>query len=72
MTTGGGFPDSTYNSTNYWVDVVFAPGADSAPPVITAVTAYPLAAGTAQITWTTEQGFQLVGGLRHVAGLPLC
>jgi hypothetical protein len=24
--TGGGFPTSTWNSTNYWVDVVFTPG----------------------------------------------
>ncbi|WP_203829570.1 N,N-dimethylformamidase beta subunit family domain-containing protein [Actinoplanes palleronii] len=24
--TGGGFPDSTWNSANYWVDVVFTPG----------------------------------------------
>ena len=23
--TGGGFPANTYNATNYWVDVVFAP-----------------------------------------------
>ena len=22
---GGGFPSNTFNSTNYWVDVVFAP-----------------------------------------------
>lgn len=27
---GGGFPDETYNSTNYWVDVVFR---EPAPPV---------------------------------------
>jgi phosphodiesterase/alkaline phosphatase D-like protein len=53
--TGGGFPDSTYNSTNYWVDVVFAPGVDSTPPVISAVTAFPMAGGTAQITWTTDR-----------------
>jgi len=53
--TGGGFPTFTYNSTNYWVDVVFVPTETSPPPVISAVTAYPLSGGTAQITWATNK-----------------
>jgi hypothetical protein len=32
---GGGFPDQSYQSTNYWVDVVFATGAaDTLPPTV--------------------------------------
>src|SRR4029077_573685 len=32
------FPTQTFNGTNYWVDVVFAPSlADSTPPVITKI-----------------------------------
>jgi len=27
--TGGGFPSNSYNSTNYWVDLVFAPNASA-------------------------------------------
>src|ERR1019366_1515053 len=32
----GGFPDQTYNATNYWVDVVFATsvGLDTTPPTV--------------------------------------
>ena len=34
--TGGGFPTSTFGSTNYWVDVVFQPsGPDTTPPTVT-------------------------------------
>src|SRR5271166_1780763 len=34
---GGGFPASTYNATNYWVDVVFNPGTvNTPPPTVTA------------------------------------
>jgi hypothetical protein len=35
------FPNSTFQSTNYWVDVVFSPGAappDTTPPTVTAQT----------------------------------
>jgi hypothetical protein len=37
--TGGGFPNSTYNKTNYWVDVVFSEGsvADTTPPAVASV-----------------------------------
>jgi hypothetical protein len=31
---GGGFPTGSYNSTNYWVDVVFEPAADTTPPSV--------------------------------------
>ncbi len=34
---GGVFPTNTYQSTNYWVDVVFSPsGPDTTPPTVTA------------------------------------
>jgi len=29
--TGGGFPTSTFQATNYWSDVVFVPG--TVPPL---------------------------------------
>jgi methionine-rich copper-binding protein CopC len=32
---GGGFPASSYNATNYWVDVVFSANSDTTPPTIT-------------------------------------
>jgi hypothetical protein len=38
---GSGFPDQTYLSANYWVDVVFTPGnapPDTTPPTVTART----------------------------------
>ena len=36
---GGGFPDSSYNSTNYWVDVVFSTTVppDTTPPTVSSV-----------------------------------
>ncbi len=36
--TGGGFPTGSFNSTNYWVDVVFSTAADTTPPTVTART----------------------------------
>ena len=34
--TGGGFPNSTFSSTNYWVDLVFNPsGPDTTKPTVT-------------------------------------
>ena len=32
------FPSSTFNATNYWVDVVFSPTSGSTPPTVTTVT----------------------------------
>jgi Domain of unknown function (DUF4082)/Bacterial Ig-like domain len=33
----GGFPNQTWTSTNYWVDVVFLPGPDTTPPTVQSV-----------------------------------
>jgi hypothetical protein len=51
--TATAFPNQTWNSSNYWVDVTFVP-TDSTPPVISAVTATP-GTGTATITWSTNE-----------------
>jgi hypothetical protein len=52
--TASAFPNQSFNSTNYWVDVVFSTGATvSAPPVISTVTAT-LGSTTATIAWTTD------------------
>jgi hypothetical protein len=55
--TGGGFPTSTYNSANYWVDVVFAitPPPDTRPPTIAAVQASGITRAGATIGWTTDE-----------------
>ena len=53
-----GFPTTTSNSANYWVDVVFDTTlpSDTTPPVISAVNATPGVDGTtATITWTTDE-----------------
>ena len=36
--TTSAFPASTFQSSNYWVDVVFVPAASNTPPTITSVT----------------------------------
>ncbi len=49
------FPGSSYNATNYWVDVLFAPGsggAATAPSAPASVTASP-ASGQALVSWST-------------------
>jgi autotransporter-associated beta strand protein len=51
--TASGFPNQTWNASNYWVDVIFKP-TDSTPPVISAVAAAP-ASGGASITWSTNE-----------------
>ena len=49
--TGGGFPTSSYNATNYWVDVVFNPGSvNTPPPTVTAQTPAPGATGVSTIS----------------------
>ncbi|WP_270886707.1 DUF4082 domain-containing protein [Pedococcus sp. 5OH_020] len=45
------FPTNTFNSENYWVDVVFTTGAATAPAAPGTVTATP-GAGTATVSWT--------------------
>ncbi len=48
---GGGFPTQSYNSTNYWVDVVFSASSSGAvPPSVTAETPAPNATGVATST----------------------
>jgi hypothetical protein len=50
------FPTFTYNSDNYWIDVILAStlGPDTTPPNITDVSAAP-GSTTANITWTTNE-----------------
>ncbi len=45
------FPSSSFNATNYWVDVLFAPSAASAPEAPEGVTASP-ATRQALVSWT--------------------
>ena len=40
---GTGFPTSTFQGGNYWVDVVFASSADTTVPTVTARTPAPAA-----------------------------
>ena len=47
-----GFPNSSWNASNYWVDVVFTE--DNQPPVISNVSAT-TTSSTATITWTTNK-----------------
>jgi methionine-rich copper-binding protein CopC len=50
--SGGGFPTSTYNATNYWVDVLFSQSTtDTTPPTSTAVS--PLDQSIGQLPTTT-------------------
>src|SRR3954447_322130 len=50
------FPTSTFNSTNYWVDVVFASSVvDSNPPVISRVKATIVDSSRVTISWTTDE-----------------
>jgi hypothetical protein len=49
--TASGFPNLTFNSENYWVDVVFSTGPATAPAAPTGVTAT-AGAGSAQVSWT--------------------
>ncbi len=53
--SGGGFPNSTYNASNYWVDVVFttATGPDVTPPTVTGRTPASGATGVGLTTAVT-------------------
>ncbi|HEY3016693.1 MAG TPA: DUF4082 domain-containing protein, partial [Nocardioides sp.] len=56
--TGGGFPNQTYSSSNYWVDVVFdsvGGSSDTTPPVISGAQATGIGDTGATITWTTDE-----------------
>jgi hypothetical protein len=49
--TGGGFPSSTYQSANYWVDVVFnTTSTDTTPPAVTGTSPASGATGVAATT----------------------
>jgi methionine-rich copper-binding protein CopC len=56
--TGGGFPGGSFNSTNYWVDVVFQPA--SIAPTVTAETPAPGATNvsTGTVTATFSEAVQ--------------
>lgn len=47
---GGGFPTQSFNSINYWVDVVYATFIDTAAPTLTAQSPLPGATGAASDT----------------------
>jgi Domain of unknown function (DUF4082)/Bacterial Ig-like domain/Bacterial Ig domain/Purple acid Phosphatase, N-terminal domain len=52
------FPNNTYLSENYWVDVVFQTGSggpDTTPPSISAVAASANVNGTATVSWSTNE-----------------
>ena len=52
--TGGGFPANTYQSTNYWVDVVFdTTVTDTTPPTVTANSPAANATGVPRTTTVT-------------------
>jgi hypothetical protein len=50
------FPTSSWNSSNYWVDVVFVPSSVTTPtpPTISTVAAVAGPGGTATVSWTTS------------------
>ncbi len=51
---GGGFPTSSFNATNYWVDVVFSSATQgSTPPAVANETPVPNATGVSQSTTVT-------------------
>jgi hypothetical protein len=56
------FPSSSFNATNYWVDVLFTQAPPSAPEAPESVTAKP-ATGQALVSWTTpnDDGSPITG-----------
>ena len=63
-----GFPNASWHSANYWVDVVFMPASnDTTAPVISAVAASPSSNG-ATITWTTDESSNSVVSYGTSAG----
>jgi hypothetical protein len=62
ITSSSAFPTSTYDSENYWVDVVYATSAATAPAAPTNVSAT-AGAGTATVSWTapSDGGSPLTG-----------
>src|SRR3954462_9754695 len=50
------FPVNSFNATNYWVDVVFAPSlSDATPPEISAVKATTLDSSRVTLSWATDE-----------------
>ncbi len=50
------FPTGTFNATNYWVDVVFAPTLDdSTPPVISHIKSKIIDSARITISWSTDE-----------------
>jgi methionine-rich copper-binding protein CopC len=75
---GGGFPVNTFQSSNYWVDVVFdLSGPDLTPPTVTTRTPAPDSAGNATGTSVTAafsediQPASIVFTLTDPAGTPV-
>ncbi|MFL6127503.1 MAG: DUF4082 domain-containing protein [Mycobacteriales bacterium] len=58
--TGGGFPNSSFQASNYWVDVVFAPAPDSTPPAVTSTSPAANATGVATTAPVTATFSELV------------
>jgi Domain of unknown function (DUF4082)/Bacterial Ig-like domain/Bacterial Ig domain len=59
-----GFPSSSFNATNYWVDTVFTTALDTTPPVVTAQSPAANASGVA-VTTTVSATFNK--GLRSTS-----
>jgi len=67
---GGGFPVNTFQSSNYWVDVVFdTTGADTTPPTVIARTPAPGASGVPTSTTVTATFSEDVQSASVVMGL---
>jgi uncharacterized protein DUF4082/Big-like domain-containing protein len=58
FTTANIFPTSTFNSSNYWVDVVFVPNNSTAPPSVTSTSPADGAAGVS-LTATPSATFSV-------------
>jgi phosphodiesterase/alkaline phosphatase D-like protein len=52
--SSGGFPTSTFQASNYWVDVVFVIAPDTTGPVFTNIGAAVMST-TATVSWTTNE-----------------
>jgi len=53
--TTSAFPVNSFQSSNYWVDVVFSETANSSAPIVSNVQASAITQSTATITWTTNK-----------------
>lgn len=52
----GGFPTSSFNAANYWVDISFAQSInDDTPPAISQMTAHAIDGSNAVVTWQTNE-----------------